>query len=81
MARVAVAVVVAMFLTYRGYLGDADPAIVLGFPVPTAFVVYGLWAFPYLFAAIFVAIFDRRYLPLGSLDRLRGVLGSGEGSE
>jgi hypothetical protein len=46
---------VALFVTYSRYLEDADPeALVLGFPPPTAWMLYGVWGVPLLFIAFYV---------------------------
>ncbi|HVS13737.1 MAG TPA: hypothetical protein VMV46_07425 [Thermoanaerobaculia bacterium] len=49
---------VALFVTYSRYLESPDPeALALGFPPPTAWMLYGVWGIPLLFIAIYVTRF------------------------
>ncbi|MBM80666.1 MAG: hypothetical protein CMJ78_08745 [Planctomycetaceae bacterium] len=44
----------AMAANYGGYVTAQQPEIVAGFPVPTAWMVYGVWLCPLVFLAIYV---------------------------
>jgi len=49
----------ALVLAYASYAGDPAPRIVLGFPIPTAVMLYGLWPFPVYFVLLYLYFFDR----------------------
>jgi hypothetical protein len=48
----------ALVVSYAGYAAGSD-ALVLGFPAPTAWMLFGLWPVPLLFVVLYVAGFDR----------------------
>jgi hypothetical protein len=77
------AVFAALLVSYRRFLMDETPALVLGFPAPTAWMLFGLWPVPLLFVWIYLRHFDgwvvdeaeiERVLALGrdDADRPRG---------
>jgi hypothetical protein len=49
----------ALVLTYRGQLNVEDPALFLGFPVATAWMLFALWPCPLIFTLYYVIGFDR----------------------
>jgi hypothetical protein len=49
----------ALVLTYRGQLNVEDPALFLGFPVATAWMLFAIWPFPLIFTIYYVVGFDR----------------------
>ncbi len=49
----------ALVFTYRGQLNVEDPALFLGFPVATAWMLFGIWPFPLIFTFYYVVGFDR----------------------
>jgi hypothetical protein len=50
---------VALFLTYSRYLRAPDPErLFLGFPPPTAWMLYGVWGIPVVFVLIYVIRFN-----------------------
>ena len=62
---------VALLLTAWRFANTGAAPIVLGFPLPTAIMVWALWPLPLLFAFLYLAWFDRRVLPPEALDRFR----------
>ncbi len=54
---------IAMFFTYRRYLATGETAYVLGFPVPTAWMIYGTWIGALSFIFIFCLGFRVFVLP------------------
>jgi hypothetical protein len=55
----------------------ASPALVPfwgSFPVPVAWLVYGIWLFPGFFIAVYVARFDEWILPAESMRRFESIL-------
>ena len=60
-------------LSYRTYLTEPTHAFVLGFPISTAIMVYGMWLTPVIYNFLFVFGFKRWYLTdqdLADFDRL-----------
>jgi len=49
----------ALVLAYRGYANDAVSVLVLGFPLPTAWMLFAIWPLPVLFVVFYTAGFDR----------------------
>lgn len=64
----------ALVYSYRQY----DPGNVQnffgGFPLPTAWLVYGVWLFPWFFIAVLVIMFDRSFLTQSDLDRFHALV-------
>ena len=54
-----VGVFVALFVTYARYMESPDPQrLFLGFPPPTAWMLYGVWGVPLLFIVLYVIRFN-----------------------
>ncbi len=73
----------ALVLAYRCQANVEDPALFLGFPVSTAWMLFALWPCPLIFTVYYVVGFDRWIATpedLTELDRtlarLRGASGS-----
>jgi hypothetical protein len=49
----------ALVLSYRGQASAEVPTFFLGFPAPTAWMLFALWPCPLIFAAFYVFGFDR----------------------
>ena len=64
----------AVIYSYQRY----DPGNVQnffgGFPLPTAWLVYGVWLFPWFFIAVLVIMFDRSFLTQSDLDRFHALV-------
>lgn len=53
-------VFMALFLTYSGYVNDPySSSIFGGFPVPTAWMMYGAWFFPLVFIGLYSFLFKK----------------------
>lgn len=63
-----------LFLSYRDYMRGEETAIVLGFPAPTAWMVYGVWLFPLFFAVLYLRAFDAWYLTEADRARFDALL-------
>lgn len=48
----------AMVLTYRSYVDATEHALFLGFPIPTAWMMYGVWLVPLVFMLVYLFTFD-----------------------
>ena len=51
-------VFIAMVVSYRGYMAEQDHATFLALPVPTAWMIYGVWPAPIIFMLIYMVTFD-----------------------
>jgi hypothetical protein len=49
----------ALVLAYRSQAGAEDPALFLGFPAATAWMLFALWPCPVIFTVYYVVGFDR----------------------
>lgn len=50
---------VGLFSSYRGFLQTgSEAALALSFPVPSAWMLYGVWIAPLVFIALYVVRFD-----------------------
>jgi hypothetical protein len=54
-----VSVWTALVLAYRAYASNAASVFFLGFPAPTAWMLFALWPLPVLIAALYTLGFDR----------------------
>ncbi len=52
------AIFVALVWTYRGYATEGSETLILGFPPPTAWMLYGIWFFPFYFMILYITRFD-----------------------
>lgn len=53
-----VAVFAALMISYRSYMTEAEHAQILFLPIPTAWMVYGLWSAPLFFTLLYIVIFN-----------------------
>lgn len=49
----------ALVLAYRAYAQASDPVLFLGFPAPTALLLFGLYLVPLIFLLLYVVGFER----------------------
>ena len=56
------------------YVGDENPTFVLGFPLPTAIMLYGLWGAPLIFMLYYTVNFDRWILDPSERERFQQLL-------
>ena len=63
-----------LFWSYYPYMKEAGGAFVLGLPAPTAWMLYGAWPYPVLFALYFVYIFPHWFLREEDLQRYQQLL-------
>jgi hypothetical protein len=62
-------VFLALSFSYRSYAIGGAADLVLGFPRPTAWMLFGLWPAPLWFVLLYVLQFDRRVLTKEELRR------------
>ena len=75
------AVFTLMVLSYRGYMNEDTHALFLGFPQPTAWMLYGLWVFPFFFLLLYIFIFDRWTFTDEDLARFHEILAQRRANE
>lgn len=54
---------------------DSTPDLVLGVPVATAFLVYGIWPLGVFLGVLYFRVFDRLVLPRWKLDKFLSEFG------
>lgn len=64
----------ALVLSYAGYQPGPESAFFLGFPNPTAWMIYGIWMFPFCFILFFMKNFDSWFVTREDLDRFNQLL-------
>jgi hypothetical protein len=65
------AVYALLLFCYRSYLADPSAGLMLGFPPPTAVMLYGLWPVPLWFLWLYLRHFDDWILREEDLERVR----------
>ena len=68
------AVFTALTVTDAWYMEQDAPTLVLSFPVPTAWMLYGMWAAPLIFMAWYWIGFDRNILTPEDMETFRGIV-------
>lgn len=63
-----------LIVTYRDFMLGETVNLVFGFPVPTAWMVYGIWFFPVFFVFLYIRAFDAWYLTDADRDRFDELL-------
>ena len=64
----------ALMLSYLEFLEGGPLVIFGGLPAPSAWMLYGVWLFPWVFIIAFVVTFDDVYFPPESDARFRDLL-------
>ena len=72
-----VAVYAGMIITYLDYIRDTDTLYFLGFPLPTAWMIYFFWLFPVAFTIYYVKKFDKWVFEPSSLEVFKSLISSG----
>ena len=63
-----------LILSYRGYMNEAEHALFFSLPLPTAWMLYGIWFFPVFFIVLYVVTFDTWNLTHDELERFQEIL-------
>ncbi len=63
-----------LYCAYYPYMTEAGGGLVLGLPAATAWMLYGAWPYPMLFAVYFVYVFPRWFLQEEDMRRYRHLL-------
>jgi hypothetical protein len=71
---VLAAVFVVMAVTYRGYVGDATPPLLLSLPIPTAWFLYVFWPAQFLVVVLYVRVYHRSIMTAEDLARFGEIL-------
>lgn len=48
-----------LIVAHARYTATSEHGLFLGFPVPTAWMIYGVWVFPAVFVVLYLVTFDR----------------------
>ncbi len=70
------AILLAIFSTYDGFIGQSQLVLIHGFPKPTVLMVYGIWLFPLVCAAAYVLFFNQWVVSPEELKEFRAHLQS-----
>ncbi len=65
---------VVMAVTYRGYVGDATPPLLLSLPIPTAWFLYVFWPAQFLVVVLYVRMYHQSIVTTEDLARFREIL-------
>ena len=68
----------ALMLSYLEFLEGGPIEIFGGLPTPSAWMMYGVWLFPWVFLIALVVTFDDVYFPPESETRFREILSAKE---
>ncbi|MCH7910570.1 MAG: hypothetical protein IIB38_13265 [Candidatus Hydrogenedentes bacterium] len=68
------AIFTAIIVTYRGYATEDTHTLFLGLPTPTAWMVYGIWFFPFFFVLLYMHIFDSWTFTEEDAERFREIV-------
>lgn len=69
-----VGVFCALTFTYWQYANGISDTFIGGFPLPTAWMLYGMWPFPLILLGIFIYNFDRWFLTEPDLAQFQSLL-------
>lgn len=69
-----VAVWTLLVVAYRAYMLGDNRELYLGFPAPTAFMIYGIWLVPFIFVVLYLLNFDRAYFTAEDAKRFDELL-------
>ena len=61
-------------ITYAQYAADPSGSFFGGFPLPTAWMIYGMWFFPLLLVGLYMVMFDRWVLTEDDLARFQDLV-------
>ena len=64
----------AIFVSYHGFLQQAEPSFLGPFPAPTTWLLIGLWAAPLYFVLLYVITFDRHILTADDYEKFQQLL-------
>lgn len=64
----------ALMLSYLDFLEGGPLRIFVGFPAPTAWMMYGVWFFPWVFIVAYVVTFRTSYFTPEAEERFRELL-------
>ncbi len=70
-----------LFLSYRRYMHDRDPDLVLALPEPTAWMIYGVWLFPVVFVFIYRRYFGSWFLTDADMERFNAIVAENRQAE
>ena len=65
---------ISMVYAYQGYVHEQNHAMFLSLPVPTAWMVYGIWLVPLVFMFLYMFKFDSWILRQADIARFEEIL-------
>lgn len=68
----------AVTCSFQSYLTDPSPPLFAGFPIPTAWMVYGISLSPLIFLVIYIGGFHRWVMTASDQQRLDELVASGK---
>lgn len=80
-ALVYIGVFTLLVLSYRSYLNEETHVLFLTQVRPTAWMLYGMWLFPLLFAALYTVTFNSWYFSEQDLERFRQIVAEKKAQE
>ena len=64
-----------MVVSYWQYIeGQTETSYFLGLPAPTAWMLFGVWLFPFFFMVLYIRNFDRWVITPEEMDRFRRLV-------
>lgn len=70
-----------MIVSYGQYMRAEAPALVLGFPAPTALMLFCLWPAPLFFMVVYYATFHRWVMTDDDMERFRRIVARARSTE
>ena len=68
------AIACAVLVFYCGFMGEGEHALILGFPAPTAWFIYGFWPFQVFFVVVYIMAFNRLLITDDNMARFQEIL-------
>ena len=65
---------IALLVSYSRYAQDGFTGTVLGFPPPTAWMIYGMWHVPWLIMLVYLVLWNSVTFPPESQERFDALL-------
>jgi hypothetical protein len=72
---------VGMAVSYTNYVERGFTGTILGFPPPTAWMIYGMWHVPWLMVLVYALLWDSLSMPPESRERFAALLREKRDSE
>ena len=70
------AIFAVLVFSYYRYMNEPTHTLFLGFPRPSAWMLYAVWVFPVFFMVLYYRMFDRWFFTAEDADRLEEIAAS-----